>query len=91
MSTLMIVGSTVGAILGIVHAWGVYVQRIRDAKLRGVAPGVGGRLEAAYRALWTATLWTVFGTYVLVLWLISLPFWVAHRVAAYRSPDMARI
>ena len=35
--------------------------------------GSGGiRLQAAYHVIWTVLLWVLFGTYVLVLWAISV-------------------
>jgi hypothetical protein len=80
MSTLLITGSIVGAVLGIFHALGVYARRIGVGEIRPrVTPTT--RLRAGYAALWTAVLWTAFGSYVLILWLVSVPIWIGHRVA----------
>ena len=85
MSTLLIIGSIVGSVLGIFHAWGVYTKRLREANAWGSQPAVGVRLRAAYSAVWTALLWAAFGSYVLVLWLVSIPIWIGNRVLASRS------
>jgi hypothetical protein len=89
MSTLLIIGSITGSVVGAFHAWGVYTHRIREAGTRGSGPSPAVRLGAAYSAIWTFVLWAVFGTYVLVLWLVSIPIWVGHRVSTSRSTSAA--
>ena len=67
MNTVIWAGTVVGAVLGLLHAGYVY---------RLVA--VDGHLRAGYYAVWTLALWLLFGTYVLVLWVISV---VAYTIA----------
>ncbi len=86
MSTLVIIGSFIGLLLGLVHAQGVYAQRVRDAGPSARTSPVRVRLDAAYRASWTTALWTLFGTYVLVLWLLSVPLWIGARALGAPSP-----
>lgn len=82
MSTLLIIGTVTGAALGLVHGCGVYAERLRRVSAVGQSPGPGLRLAALYPAAWTAFLWTAFGSYVLILWLLSLPIWLGHRLAS---------
>ncbi|MDX1646378.1 MAG: hypothetical protein R3304_04460 [Longimicrobiales bacterium] len=81
MSIVLAIGTAVGFVFGVVHAWGVYRQRLREAAGVGVSITPGLRLRSAYSALWTVGLWTLFGSYVLVLWLVSVPLWLGSRVA----------
>ncbi len=67
MNTVLWAGTAVGVVFGLAHAGYVY---------RLVA--VDGQLRAGYYALWTLGLWLLFGTYVLVLWVISV---VAYAIA----------
>lgn len=87
MSTLLTIGTLVGLVLGTVHAFGVYARRVRETKMRP-AGNAEARLRGLYAALWTVALWTAFGTYVLVLWLISVPFWIGSH-ARMRSASRA--
>ena len=65
MTTMLWAGTAVGAIFGTLHA--IYVYRLVD-----------GHVRAGYHALWTLALWLLFGTYMLVLWVISV---VAYSIA----------
>ena len=67
MTTILWAGTTVGAIFGTLHA--IYVYRLVAAD---------GHVRAGYYALWTLALWLLFGTYMLVLWVISV---VAYSIA----------
>jgi hypothetical protein len=67
MNTVLWAGTVVGAVFGMLHA--VYVYRL---------VAVDGHIRAGYYALWTLGLWLVFGTYVLVMWVISV---VAYAIA----------
>lgn len=65
--TLMWIGSMVGALLGLAHA--TYVFRVVAKSVpSGVSPNYPG---AVYFAIWTFGLWVLFGTYVLVLWVVG--------------------
>ncbi len=67
MTTMLWAGTAVGAIFGTLHA--IYVYRL---------VAVDGHVRAGYYALWTLALWLLFGTYMLVLWIISV---VAYSIA----------
>lgn len=71
MTDLLWAGTVVGAVLGLLHAG--YVYRVVSA-----AGGTDAQARGGYYALWTFFLWLLFGSYVLVLWLISL---VAYAIA----------
>ncbi len=77
MPTALIVGSAVGAVIGLVHGWGVYKARIAASGPSG--NGAASRLRAAYHALWTLALWVLFGAYVFYLWLIGVVLYAGYR------------
>ena len=63
--TILWVGTVLGALAGVAHAIDIYrTQRAR--------PAPGGEGMALYRGLWAVVLWTLFGGYFLVLWIIGL-------------------
>lgn len=71
MSELVWIGSILGAAVGLAHAiylWGVS------------ATGPEGRSAAIYRGIWAIGLWTLFGTYVLVLWVVGL---IVYGIAGF--------
>lgn len=80
MDAVLWMGTLVGAVLGCAHA--VYVYRI--VAREGLAAAEGGasgiRIRAAYYALWTVLLWLLFGTYVFVLWVISVIAYTARNL-----------
>ena len=80
MDAILWMGTLVGVVLGCAH--GVYVYRTMAADEVAAAEGGSGgiRLRAAYHAFWTVVLWVLFGTYVLVLWAISVIAFGAHRL-----------
>ena len=71
MKSMLWVGTIIGAILGLLHAGYVY----RVVSLPG---GTAAHARAGYYAVWTLALWLLLGTYVLVLWLISV---VTYNIA----------
>ena len=79
MSTLLMIGTAVGAIVGLVHAGYVYYHRTREDPKRLAEHPVRVRANAAYFALWTLVLWTAFGSYVFNLWLISVVIYTAYH------------
>ena len=79
LSTLMIIGSAVGVIIGLVHAGYVYFQRTRESPKKLAEHPLRIRANAAYFALWTLVLWAAFGSYVFYLWLISLVIYGAYQ------------
>ncbi len=74
MASVLWAGTLVGTLLGIIHA--VYVYRLVAAEAPAGATANHG--QAGYYALWTLGLWIVFGSYVLVLWVIAV---VAYAIA----------
>ncbi len=79
MSTLLIIGSAVGVIIGLVHAGYVYFQRTKEDPKKLADHPLRVRANAAYFALWTLALWVVFGSYVFSLWLISVVIYAAYQ------------
>ena len=75
MTAVLWAGTVVGVVFGLLHA--LYVYRLVIAE--GPADGPGGHLRAGYYALWTLGLWLLFGTYMLVLWLIGAAFWLVFK------------
>jgi hypothetical protein len=71
MPSVLWAGTVVGAILGLLHAGYVY-------RLVSVPGGAVAHARAGYYAAWTLALWLLFGTYVLVLWLVAA---VAYAIA----------
>ncbi len=65
------IGSSVGAVLGLVHAVAVYARRTGEIPERKAKHPIAVRAGAAYYALWTLFLWVLFGPYVLSLWVIG--------------------
>ena len=79
MSTLLMIGTTVGVIVGLVHAGYVYFRRTREDPKKLAEHPVRVRANAAYFALWTLALWVAFGSYVFNLWLISVVIYTAYN------------
>lgn len=72
MTTLLLAGALVGVILGTIHAMHMYRRRR--------AEGRADVAEAGYYALWTFVLWVVFGTYILIFWVIGSAGMILSRV-----------
>lgn len=62
MTAFLWVGTSLGAIFGLLH--GVCVARQQFA-------ATGNHARALWFALWTAMLWTLFGAYLLAFWLVG--------------------
>lgn len=79
MDRFLVIGSAVGAVLGLLH--GSYLYRQQAA--RALASGSpGGKATGLYYGLWTFALWTLFGSYVLALWIVaSIAYAIARLVA----------
>lgn len=63
MQEFLWAGTFLGAVFGLIHAIHNFRQRMMD-------PG-SGLAGAFYFALWTFALWTLFGAYLLVFWIIG--------------------
>ncbi len=81
MNTLLVLGLGFGALFGVAHAYGLLRAR------RG-RPEVGYAYPSAiYVAFWTVGLWTLFGPYVLSLWLLATLVYAGTRVWQFcRAP-----
>ena len=68
MSSVLWIGTGLGALFGFLH--GVYVYR-QQISLHSRATGL-------YYGIWAFTLWTLFGAYVLVFWILGF---IAYSIA----------
>ncbi len=75
MTAVLWAGTLVGVVFGLLHA--LYVYRLVMAE--GPADAAPSHARAGYYALWTLGLWLLFGTYMLVLWLIGAAFWLVFK------------
>ena len=71
MTSMLWVGTIIGAFLGLLHAGDVY-------RVVSVPGGAAAHARAGYYAVWTLALWLLCGTYVVALWIISV---VAYTIA----------
>lgn len=63
MMAFIWIGTSLGAVLGLLHGISVFRQQSTRA---------GGSFgKALYFALWTLALWVVFGAYVLAFWILG--------------------
>ncbi len=69
MTYVLWIGSALGAVIGLFHA--AYLYRGHDA-----ATGTG----SVYRGLWAFLLWTILGSYVLVLWIVSVVAYSLYKI-----------
>ena len=69
MTGFLWLGSAIGAVLGLTHGANLYRQMAARAP---AGSGTGGKARALYYALWTLLLWTVFGAYALLFWILGL-------------------
>ena len=81
MNTIVWIGSLLGLVIGSLHAVHLYRRRVADARESAASGATAdlatARLEGAYYGLWALALWVIFGTYILVLWVIGA---VAHSI-----------
>ncbi len=69
MDNFLLIGSALGALLGLLH--GVYL--FRQIAVRAPADGIpGGKAQGLYYAIWAFILWILFGSYVLAFWILGL-------------------
>ncbi len=75
MNTIVWIGSLLGLAIGSLHAVHLYRARVADARESAAGGATAdlatAHLEGAYYGLWALALWVIFGTYVLVLWVIG--------------------
>ncbi len=85
MSTALMIGTFVGAVIGLFHACYVYRQEVGEFPAALADRPVATRAGAGYTAIWTFLLWVVFGAYVIFLWLISV---IAYAI--YKAVQLSR-
>ncbi len=85
MSAILWIGSLLGLAIGSVHGVYLYRQRLADARASATG-GATVHLEGAYYGLWALALWVVFGSYVLVLWVIGAVAYSICRMVPRRRP-----
>ncbi len=90
MASALIIGSSVGAIVGLIHAWCIYVRLASEFPERLTEHPVAVRARAAYFALWVFFLWVLFGSYVFFLWVISIVIYTIYNIynALKRVPNL---
>jgi len=74
MNALLQLGLALGAIAGAAHACGLLRARRRRPH------AVYSPSRAVPVVLWTVGLWTLFGTYVLSLWLLATLVYAGTRI-----------
>ncbi len=86
MTTVLWIGSGFGAIIGLVHACYLYRSFVRQAANALGEYSALTRAKAIYYGLWTIFLWIVFGSYVLILWILSVIAFAIYKTVS-RSGD----
>jgi hypothetical protein len=82
MANFLWLGSAFGAIFGMLHGIYLYRQQAACALASGTT---GGRAIGLYYGLWAFALWTLFGAYVLALWVLgSIAYLIARFVSGRR-------
>lgn len=81
MESFLWVGSSIGAVIGLIHG----VCLFKNISTRTSASKVSVR--SVYYALWTFILWTIFGSYVLFFWLVGVFANLSSRMISGRNSD----
>ena len=82
MANFLWLGSAFGAIFGMLHGIYLYRQQAACALASGTT---GGKAIGLYYGLWAFALWTLFGAYVLALWVLgSIAYLIARLVSGRR-------
>lgn len=71
MTNAVLIGTSVGAIIGLLHACYVYLQEVGGFPNGLIKRPVATRARGAYYAVWTFLIWAVFGSSVLLLWMVG--------------------
>lgn len=80
MNTALLIGSTFGAVVGVIHAGAVFLALRRRVGAAGLANPAASTLHAFYFAVWTFVLWILCGSYVLYLWALASIAYAVHRL-----------
>lgn len=84
MDEFVWMGFALGALAGMLHGWTLFQRQMRRAAKSGAR---SGKLKAAYNAIWSLVLWTLFGPYVLGVWLLGS---AAYILSGLRGGSRAR-
>jgi hypothetical protein len=87
MTTALLIGSAVGGLIGLFHAFYVYRQHVGDSPNAVIENPVATRAHAGYYALWTLLLWVLFGSYVFYLWIASSIAFLIYKAVPKSSAD----
>ncbi len=63
MSTYLLIGTAMGAIVGFLHMLSIFRARLGR---HGLAP-----FKTVWQGIWTWFLWTLLGAYVLTFWILG--------------------
>ena len=64
ITVILWLGTALGFAIGLLHATQIVATESQDSSPDGLFTRI-------YRAIWAIGLWTLFGTYLLVLWLLA--------------------
>ena len=78
MTIGLIIGTTFGALVGLIHACAVFAKQLDRARDRRKTIPFSVYATATYFAIWTFALWVLFGSYVLYLWMIAVVIYAGH-------------
>ncbi len=78
MDIVLWAGSALGVVIGLLHAG--YIYRRQSPR------SWPDRIKAIYRGLWAFVLWVLFGSYVLVLWVVGALAYAAFKIVPRRRP-----
>ena len=71
-------GTILGLTAGLIHA--AQILRTQTS-----LPGGNSPVMAVYRAIWAIVLWTVFGGYLLLMWIVAVILRPALRLLGQRK------
>ena len=71
MTVVLWIGTALGAMAGLLHGLHLYRRWAAWPGAVGASPTAAGRRKAIYRSLWALAIWTLFGSYLLVLWILG--------------------
>ena len=86
MTTALMIGIAFGALLGSIHAGAVFARHRHHARASRQAVPYAVNANAAYFAAWTFMLWVIFGSYVLVLWIMTSFIYAGYLLWRHLRP-----
>ena len=90
MNTAVLICSAFGAVAGLLHAACLARRLSARADFAHCSFAPARVLTPLYYGLWTFLLWTVFGSYVLYLWLAACGVYGAHHLRRSWSSSSGR-